>query len=101
MGMTNGWLIFECTASPVIGEIWHTLQRLFTAIGAAILSGTVSTHVYQGSHVDVLVDVAGARGGRVTVRVPGHDAPIRWPAGSRVALDFAAGDAVAFACDAP
>ena len=71
------------------------------AEGEGILAGTVATHVYQGSHVDVLVDVAGARGGRVTVRVPGHDAPIRWPAGSRVALDFAAGDAVAFACDAP
>ncbi|MFG1319152.1 ABC transporter ATP-binding protein [Xanthobacter autotrophicus] len=65
-----------------------------------VLAGTVATHVYQGSHVDVLVDVPAARGGRVTVRVPGHEAPGRWPAGARVSLDFAVGDAVAFASDA-
>lgn len=65
-----------------------------------VLAGTVATHVYQGSHVDVLVDVPAARGGRVTVRVPGHEAPGRWPAGAHVSLDFAAGDAVAFASDA-
>ena len=65
-----------------------------------VLSGTVATHVYQGSHVDVLVDVPAAKGGRVIVRVPGHEAPGRWPAGASVTLDFAAGDAVAFASDA-
>ncbi|MEP9354770.1 ABC transporter ATP-binding protein [Xanthobacter sp. KR7-65] len=70
------------------------------AEGEGLLSGTVATHVYQGSHVDVLVDVPAARGGRITVRVPGYEAPVRWPAGTRIALDFAAGDAVAFASDA-
>ncbi|QRG09450.1 ABC transporter ATP-binding protein [Xanthobacter dioxanivorans] len=70
------------------------------AEGEGLVAGTVATHVYQGSHVDVLVDVPAARGGRITVRVPGHDAPGRWPAGTRVILDFAAEDAVAFASDA-
>ncbi|MFG1201897.1 ABC transporter ATP-binding protein [Xanthobacter aminoxidans] len=69
------------------------------AEGEGLVSGTVATHVYQGSHVDVLVDVAAARGGRVTVRVPGHGASTRWPAGTRVSLDFSPADAVAFASD--
>ncbi|WP_296585034.1 ABC transporter ATP-binding protein [Xanthobacter sp.] len=69
------------------------------AEGEGLVSGTVATHVYQGSHVDVLVDVAAARGGRVTVRVPGHGASTRWPVGTLVSLDFSPADAVAFASD--
>ncbi|MBN8917269.1 MAG: ABC transporter ATP-binding protein [Rhizobiales bacterium] len=69
------------------------------AEGEGLVSGTVATHVYQGSHVDVLVDVAAARGGRVTVRVPGHGASTRWPVATRVSLDFSPADAVAFASD--
>ncbi|GGF67039.1 spermidine/putrescine import ATP-binding protein PotA [Azorhizobium oxalatiphilum] len=57
--------------------------------------GTIAAHVYQGSHVDVLVDSPATTGGRLLVRVPGTQAPHRWPVGQAVGVT-PTGDAVAF-----
>jgi hypothetical protein len=62
---------------------------------AAAINGTVAAQIYQGGHVDLYVDVPEAASGRVLLRLPGHQAMSRWPAGSRIAL--AVGEAVAFA----
>jgi putative spermidine/putrescine transport system ATP-binding protein len=64
--------------------------------GASVaINGIVAAQIYQGGHVDLYIDVAEAASGRVLLRLPGHQAMSRWPAGSRVAL--AVGEAVAFA----
>jgi spermidine/putrescine ABC transporter ATP-binding subunit len=62
---------------------------------AAAINGTVAAQIYQGGHVDLYVDVPEAASGRVLLRLPGHQAMSRWPAGTRIAL--AVGEAVAFA----
>jgi putative spermidine/putrescine transport system ATP-binding protein/spermidine/putrescine transport system ATP-binding protein len=62
---------------------------------AVAINGTVAAQIYQGGHVDLYVDVPEAASGRVLLRLPGHQAMSRWPAGTRIAL--AVGEAVAFA----
>ena len=62
---------------------------------AAAVHGVVTTQIYQGSHVDLYVDVGEAAAGRVLLRLPGHDAMSRWPPGTRIGIAVA-GDAVAF-----
>jgi putative spermidine/putrescine transport system ATP-binding protein/spermidine/putrescine transport system ATP-binding protein len=61
--------------------------------------GTVATHVYQGGHIDVYVDVAEAATGRVLVRVPGHEALGRAPVGARVGIATTGVSTVAFPLD--
>jgi putative spermidine/putrescine transport system ATP-binding protein/spermidine/putrescine transport system ATP-binding protein len=58
--------------------------------------GTVATHVYQGGHIDLYVDVAEAASGRVLVRVPGYAALGRAPVGARVGIATAGVSTVAF-----
>jgi spermidine/putrescine ABC transporter ATP-binding subunit len=63
--------------------------------GAALI-GTVEHHVYQGSHVDMYIAMAGANPGRIHVRVPDYDAPHRWPIGSTIGLSIKEGEALIF-----
>jgi spermidine/putrescine ABC transporter ATP-binding subunit len=58
--------------------------------------GTVATHVYQGGHIDLYVDVPDAPSGRVLLRLPGHEDMSRWPAGTRVGVALVGREAVAF-----
>jgi spermidine/putrescine ABC transporter ATP-binding subunit len=58
--------------------------------------GVVAAQVYQGGHVDLYVDAPEAVSGRVLLRLPGHEGMSRWPAGARIGLALAAGEAVAF-----
>ncbi len=58
--------------------------------------GTIAAHVYQGSHVDVVIDSPAATGGRLLVRVPGTEAPARWPVGQPVSVIPASGGGIAF-----
>ncbi|WP_341992850.1 ABC transporter ATP-binding protein [Azorhizobium sp. AG788] len=58
--------------------------------------GTIAAHVYQGSHVDVVIDSPAAQGGRLLVRVPGTEAPARWPVGQPVGVTPASGGGIAF-----
>ncbi|WP_035715823.1 ABC transporter ATP-binding protein [Azorhizobium doebereinerae] len=53
--------------------------------------GTIAAHVYQGSHVDMVVDCPAAAGGRLLVRVPGTEAPGLWPVGRVVGIGPTAG----------
>jgi spermidine/putrescine ABC transporter ATP-binding subunit len=64
--------------------------------GAVAAHGVVAAQVYQGGHVDLYVDVPEAQSGRVLLRLPGHEAMSLWPAGTRIPIALAAGEAVAF-----
>jgi putative spermidine/putrescine transport system ATP-binding protein len=72
-------------------------QLRIAAAGEAIaIEGVVTGHVYQGGHVDLLVEADGAAGGRLVVRLPGHDAIHRSPVGIHVGVAISEVDAVAF-----
>jgi spermidine/putrescine ABC transporter ATP-binding subunit len=62
---------------------------------ATLGTGTVDTHVYQGTHVDVLV--RSANGWLLRVRQPGYEALERWPAGATVGIRAELGEACVFA----
>ena len=59
-------------------------------------NGVVAARVYQGGHVDLYVDLPESVTGRVLLRVPGQDAMMRWPAGTRVGIVLAADKGIAF-----
>jgi ABC-type Fe3+/spermidine/putrescine transport system ATPase subunit len=63
---------------------------------AVLVEGTVAACVYQGSHVDFLVDAQQVASSRILMRVTGQDAPARWPVGTGIAIATDAIDAVAF-----
>ncbi|MBO0740217.1 MAG: ABC transporter ATP-binding protein [Hyphomicrobiaceae bacterium] len=58
--------------------------------------GTVTTHIYQGGHVDLLVLSPVASGGRLLVRSSEPDAMTRWPVGAVVGVSVSGADAQAF-----
>jgi putative spermidine/putrescine transport system ATP-binding protein len=57
-------------------------------------AGTVDTHVYQGTHTDMLVRCE--NGWVLRLRHLGHEALERWPAGSRVGVMAELGEACVF-----
>jgi len=59
--------------------------------------GTVTTHIYQGAHVDLYVLSPVASGGRLLVRSAEPDAITRWPVGAVVGVTVSGADAMAFA----
>ena len=59
--------------------------------------GTVTTHIYQGAHVDLYVLSPVASGGRLLVRSAEPDAITRWPVGAVVGVTVNGADAMAFA----
>ena len=73
-------------------------EDLSVAEGSAstALHGIVATHIYQGSHVDLHVEVPEAASGRVHLRVPGQDAMRRWLPGTQIGIAFAKDNAIAF-----
>jgi putative spermidine/putrescine transport system ATP-binding protein/spermidine/putrescine transport system ATP-binding protein len=60
------------------------------------LPGTVTTQVFQGGHVDLLIDVPGVAHTPVLVRVPGIAALSSCPVGAGVGLTICSGDIMAF-----
>jgi putative spermidine/putrescine transport system ATP-binding protein len=58
--------------------------------------GTVTTHIYQGGHVDLYVLSPVAAGGRLLVRSSEPDAITRWPVGAVVGVTVSGTDALAF-----
>jgi putative spermidine/putrescine transport system ATP-binding protein len=64
-----------------------------------LLSATVVTHVFQGDHVDIHLDVPALGQTRLFVRQSGLDALTRWPTGAAVGLSFDAQGICAFAAD--
>jgi len=59
---------------------------------ANVLSGTVETHVYQGTHTQLHAAVPGC--GSIQVRVSGGDVITRYPAGAPVRIRFDLGEAL-------
>lgn len=66
-----------------------------------LLSATVVTHVFQGDHVDIHVDVPALGQTRLFVRQSGLDALTRWPVGAAAGLSFDEEGVCAFAADVP
>ncbi|WP_296247316.1 ABC transporter ATP-binding protein [Pseudomonas sp. UBA4194] len=66
-----------------------------------LLSATVVTHVFQGDHVDIHLDVPALGQTRLFVRQSGLQALSRWPVGAVAGLSFDAEGVCAFAAQAP
>jgi putative spermidine/putrescine transport system ATP-binding protein len=66
-----------------------------------LLSATVVTHVFQGDHVDIHLDVPALGQTRLFVRQSGLDALTRWPVGAAAGLSFDEEGVCAFAADVP
>jgi len=66
-----------------------------------LLSATVVTHVFQGDHVDIHLDVPALGQTRLFVRQSGLDALTRWPVGAAAGLHFDEEGVCAFAADVP
>jgi spermidine/putrescine ABC transporter ATP-binding subunit len=60
------------------------------------LSGTVTTQVFQGGHVDLLIDAPHIAHAPILVRVPGIAALSSWPVGAGAGLTICSEDIVAF-----
>jgi ABC-type Fe3+/spermidine/putrescine transport system ATPase subunit len=73
--------------------------ELVDASRASAASGRVVAQVYQGGHVDVVVACTEAVGGRLLVRLRGHDAMQRWPIGIEVGISIRTDESVAFAVE--
>src|SRR5262245_42348280 len=69
--------------------------RLSGAGEPVATQGTVTTHVYQGGHVDLYVLSPAAPGGRLLVRSSEPDAINRWPVGSVVGITVSGAVALA------
>jgi len=73
-------------------------QLRLSAAGAPVAAqGTVTTHIYQGAHVDLYVLSPVAARGRLLVRSAEPDAITRWPVGAVVGVTVSGADAMAFA----
>jgi putative spermidine/putrescine transport system ATP-binding protein len=62
--------------------------------GASV--GKIVTMVYQGGHVDLYLDSADCVSGRLLVRLPAHEAMLRWPMGTLVNISIDRSNVVAF-----
>jgi putative spermidine/putrescine transport system ATP-binding protein len=60
-------------------------------------TGVIVAHVYQGGHVDSIVECTDPFAERLLVRSTGHDAMSRWPMGAQVGISISADEGVAFA----
>lgn len=65
----------------------------------SLLSATVVTHVFQGDHVDIHLDVPALGQTRLFVRQSGLDSLTRWPVGAAAGLTFDDEGVCAFAAD--
>jgi len=54
----------------------------------SFLSATVITHVFQGDHVDVHLDVPALGSASLFARQSGLDSLTRWPVGSVLGITF-------------
>jgi putative spermidine/putrescine transport system ATP-binding protein len=66
-----------------------------------LLSATVVTHVFQGDHIDVHLDVPALGHTRLFARQSGLDTLNRWPVGAAAGLSFDDDGVCAFAAEAP
>ena len=64
--------------------------------GSCASVGKIVTMVYQGGHVDLYLDSADCVSGRLLVRLPAHEAMLRWPMGTLVNISIDRSNVVAF-----
>ncbi len=69
------------------------LQKIGTG---AIVTGTVTQHIFQGDHLDIYVNVPTFGAKRLLVRESGVDAIFDWPVGMPVGLDLHPSDMTVF-----
>lgn len=60
------------------------------------IEGVVAALVYQGGHVDLYLDSVAGADGRVLMRVPGHQAVMRWPVGTRIRVMIDESEVIGF-----
>jgi spermidine/putrescine ABC transporter ATP-binding subunit len=65
--------------------------------GPCARRGTIVGQVYQGGHVDLLVECNESSPERLLVRSAGYQAMTRWPVGAQVGISISADEGVAFA----
>jgi putative spermidine/putrescine transport system ATP-binding protein/spermidine/putrescine transport system ATP-binding protein len=73
--------------------------RVAEESAAIAARGVVAAQIYQGSHVDLYVDVPEGASGRVLLRVPGYEGMSRWPADTPIGITLAADKAIAFSSE--
>jgi putative spermidine/putrescine transport system ATP-binding protein/spermidine/putrescine transport system ATP-binding protein len=84
------------TATGAMVDLFVRPEELRVVDEGAAVHGTVAAQIYQGGHVDLHVDVPEAASGHVLLRVSGHEAMARWPAGRRIGIALASDNAIAF-----
>jgi putative spermidine/putrescine transport system ATP-binding protein len=90
--------MLEGAAAGTMVDLFLRPEELRVAESGAPVAanGVVAAQVYQGGHVDLYVDLPESMTGRVLLRVPGQDAMMRWPAGTRVGIALASDQGIAF-----
>ena len=90
--------MLEGAATGTMVDLFLRPEELRVAESGALVAanGVVAAQVYQGGHVDLYVDLPESMTGRVLLRVPGQDAMMRWPAGTRVGIALASDQGIAF-----
>jgi putative spermidine/putrescine transport system ATP-binding protein len=93
----SGSLQGVAVSAPVDLYVRPEHLELTDAGGSCARRGTIVGQVYQGGHVDLLVDCNEAFPERLLVRSAGYQAMTRWPVGAQVGISISANEGVAFA----
>jgi putative spermidine/putrescine transport system ATP-binding protein len=64
--------------------------------GPSASVGTIAALIYQGGHVDLYLDSADSMSGRLLVRLPSHEATMKWPIGAQVNISVDSSNVIAF-----
>jgi len=90
--------LLEGLAPNALVDLFVRPEQLAVADEAqpVAVEGIVVAQVYQGGHVDIHIDAAGAAPARLLIRLPGHQAMMRWSVGSRIGVAITTAEAVAF-----
>jgi putative spermidine/putrescine transport system ATP-binding protein len=91
-----GSLQGAAASAPVDLYVRPEHLEIIEASGPCARSGTIVAQVYQGGHVDLLVECEGSSPERLLVRSAGHQAMTRWPIGAKVGISISADEGVAF-----
>ncbi len=95
---------FSVPAKPLAGaspgapvDLFVRPEHLQLSSGTdAALSGVVAASIYQGDHVDLYIDTPQAASGRIHMRLGAREAAGISGAGSKISVDIASEDLVAF-----
>jgi spermidine/putrescine ABC transporter ATP-binding subunit len=93
----SGSLQGVAVSAPVDLYVRPEHLELTDAGGLCARRGTIVGQVYQGGHVDLLVECNESSPERLLVRSAGYQAMTRWPVGAQVGISISADEGVAFA----